>query len=135
MKIKSDRAQTLHRIILPLVWLVLALLSWHWPGDKGLSFYFASIVGAWVHELVPHLTGRAFLIGQCVGGLPVMFGVGWLLDRWKVSPVIYTVHAPFAVWVVLISFKRLPDTLMMLSWGNYAVGVTGLIIIAAIKAQ
>jgi hypothetical protein len=114
--------------MLPCVWQVLVLLSWHWPGDKGLSFYFGSIVGAWIHEMI-RLTGGAYLVGQCIGGLPIMFAVGWLLDRQRVGPIIYAVHVPFLILAVWISFRSLPDTFMILCWGLYAVGVAGLIVL------
>lgn len=129
VQMKNNKIQVLHRVILPCVWLVLVLSSWHWPGDKGLSFYFGSIVDAWVHELV-RLTGGAYLIGQCIGGLPIMFAIGWLLDRQRVGPMIYAALVPFLTWAVWISFRHLPDSFMILCWGLYAVEVTGIIVLS-----
>ena len=123
---KNKKPQIIHRVILPSAWLVLVLLSWHWPGDKGLSFFFASIAGAWVHELV-RLRGIWYLVGQCAGGLPIMFALGWVLDRTGVGATLYLAYVPFVGLGVWTASQYFPEMFMVLCWGLYAVGTVGLI--------
>jgi len=123
----NQQTQIIHRVVLPAAWLVLALAAWQWPGDKGLCFYLGTIIGAWVHELI-RVRGMWYLMGQCVGGVPMMFGAAYVMDRMRVGKVVYAACLPLvasAGWA-WFGLRDLPSSLMLLLWSTYAIAGAGL---------
>lgn len=72
----------LFRWLLPLWFAVGALLALQWPGDNHRLFSIGALPGVWVAFLASaHDTAMSWLLPTLGGGLPILFGFGYMLDR------------------------------------------------------
>lgn len=98
-------------VVLPLLWLGLCLLGFQHPGDEYALWVVGSAAGIWVTALVREFGSPAAALPLvAAGGLVMMAGAGWCLDRlrtpWKLwLPLAVVV----AVLVVEFQLSRFPD--------------------------
>ena len=99
--------------VLPLLWAVGSAAQSKFPGDEHGFYVTSSLPAAWIGPFI--LLGRAskemIPIYVVLGGLPVMAGIGWVMDRLEVRKVIwailYLVGGITIFFLVLSSFPSM----------------------------
>jgi hypothetical protein len=95
-------------------------LSAFFPGDKHLSFYFATFPGAWLSEIT-YLRGVWFLVAQILGAMAVVAVIGFIMDCLIVRRLVYVFYLPFILCgiVVLAAGWNVSEVALILCWGVY----------------
>lgn len=87
-----DRSRARFTWLLPIVFTVGALLGSVWPGQGNQLFVIGAMAGVWACFLLPSGTDAvSWLVPTLLGGLPVLFLFGWLLDRLRADPWLWGV--------------------------------------------
>lgn len=106
--------------ILPVLWMPFGFLGALRPGDLNLTFFLATIPGAWVTELLP-LQGVASKCAQISGAVVFLVGVGAILDRLGASArLMYGLIVAISVGVAILAFDSAEIGLILCSWAVFA---------------
>ena len=101
-------------LVLPLVWLVVALIAYHLPADR--LYVLAIAPSAWLAFFGDFFSRP---IGQMqAAGLPAMFLIGLALLRLKMTPRVAIISA-FILAIILWG------SLLTLFWQSRAIRVNG----------
>jgi hypothetical protein len=88
-----ERAGTFFVWLLPLLWVACSAGQWRFPGDEYGFYVVSALPAAWAALFI--LVGRVpqEMIPICVllAGVPVMAGIGWVMDRLGVRRVFWAV--------------------------------------------
>jgi hypothetical protein len=100
-----------YAIVLPVIWVVAAVVSYSHPGDEYGLFVFSSIAGSWVCFFIRnigHLSDVLWLI--IVAGVTVVANFGLLMDRLQVSRRVWgTLFVLCFVLVLVLSLRQYPS--------------------------
>jgi len=87
-----SRARPRFLWLLPLVFVIGAVLGSIWSGQSGQLFVIGSLAGVWACSLVPSGEEAAgWLVPTLIGGVPVLLLLGRLLDRLRAELWLWTV--------------------------------------------
>lgn len=79
--------------ILPGLFAIASALSASWPGHGGQLFCIGAVPGVWAGLLFDSAGGPSgWLVPTLVAGVPILWLLGWLLDR---------LQADLRVWLVV----------------------------------
>ncbi len=104
--LQQPAARPFFAVLLPLVFAIGCGLGVLWPGHSGQLFGIGALAGVWAC----FLTGgsedpTAWLVPTLLGGLPILWFLGRLLDRLRTDPWIWSIA--LAVVTVLAGYLLL----------------------------
>ncbi len=79
--------------ILPLLWAACSLVQSQSPGDENGFYVVSSLPAAWMAPflLLGHASKEMIPIYVVLAGLPIMVGVGWVMDRLEIRKVVWAI--------------------------------------------
>lgn len=119
--------------LVPLLWAVLSLFSFNWPGDEYAFWAVASLPGVWWNAFMNTGDIRQWWIPVLTAGLgaAVLVPFGWLMDRLRVSRRTWAVLFG-VIFVVLLANALLSHPSLQRAWAKngplpaYLFGAAGI---------
>lgn len=84
-RVDQRKGNAFYRIVVPIVWLVAAMVSWKHPGDEYLLFILVcGLPGAWITLLFGKINPNEAAPVLFGAGMLTMAAVGWAMDSLRV---------------------------------------------------
>lgn len=95
--------------MLPVLFAVASSLAALWPGHGGQLFCIGALPGVWACFLFGSSDDpAAWLVPTLIGGVPILFLLGWLLDRlqvdWRVWGLVWITSSALAGYFLTHGF-------------------------------
>lgn len=105
-----ERAGVFYVWVLPVLWAGCAVAQYRFPGDENAFAAVSSIPALWaaLFLLAARVPKESIPVLVVLAGVPVMAGIGWVMDRVRVRKIpwagLYLVTGLAVLYVVLRSF-------------------------------